>query len=355
MPHLFEPFKQRGLTFRNRIGVSPMCQYSSVEGRASDWHLVHLGTRAIGGAGMVMMEATAVEPRGRITPGDNGIWSDDHIEPLRRVTSFIREHGAVAAIQLAHAGRKASRGIPWVEDKNLTAAEGGWQVIGPSAIPFAEGYQTPHEMTTAEIRQAIDEFGQAARRAREAGFQVVEIHGAHGYLINSFLSPLSNQRKDEYGGSFENRIRFIVEIAKRVRKEWPNDLPVWARLSSVDWVSGGWAIEDSVELAKRLKAAGVDLIDCSSGGNSPLQKIPVGAGYQVQFAETIRVQADVPTAAVGLITSSAQADETVRNGRADIVLLARELLRDPYWPLHAAKELHQAKLAPVPSQYLRAF
>ena len=355
MPHLFDPLKQRSITFRNRIGVSPMCQYSSIEGRATDWHLVHLGSRAVGGAAMVMMEATAIEPRGRISPGDNGIWSDAHLPQLSRITQFIDEQGSIAAVQLAHAGRKATREIPWVGENAVASDAGGWNVIGPSPIAFAEGYQSPQELTGIEIKGLVASFAAAAKRAKDAGFKLIELHGAHGYLIHNFLSPLSNQRRDEFGGSFENRIRFLIEVTQAVRKVWPEELPLWVRLSCSDWAEGGWTLAESVQLSGLLKKEGVDLIDCSSGGNAILAKIPVGSGYQIPFAEAIRKKANVATGAVGMITDPMQADEIIRNGRADMIFLARELLRDPYWPLHAAKAVHQMKVAPVPLQYKRAF
>jgi len=351
VPHLFDEIKFRGVSLRNRIGVSPMCQYSSENGHINDWHLVHLGSRAVGGAGLVIMEATAVEARGRITPADAGIWSDAHIEPLSRLTRFLSSQGAVPGIQIAHAGRKSGRARPWDGDR----AVDGWDVIGPSPLAFDTNFALPKEMTTEDIRAVIASFRDGARRANEAGFQWLEIHGAHGYLIHSFFSPLSNQRKDLYGGNFNHRIRFLLEVTAAVRAEWPEDKPLSVRLSCSDWTEGGWTIEDTIELSRMLKREGIDLIDCSSGGGVMGAKIPVGAGYQVPFAEAIRKHAEIPTAAVGMITDPMQADETIRNGRADLVFLARELLRDPYWPLRAAGELHQSKRAPVPTQYLRAF
>jgi len=355
MPHLFDEYPLRSVVLRNRIGVSPMCQYSSQEGKANDWHLVHLGARAAGGAGLVIMEASAVEPRGRITPADNGIWSDEHIPQLKRIASFIQSQGAVPGIQIAHAGRKASQTVPWVGEGDLSPAQGGWETVGPSAITFGPGYKVPQELTIEAIKDVVQAFREGARRAKDAGFKWLELHSAHGYLLHSFLSPISNKRRDEYGGSFENRIRLIQEVTVATREIWPESLPLSVRLSCSDWTEDGWTLQESVKLATILHRLGVDLIDCSSGGIAPDIKIPVGAGYQVPFAETIRREANVPTAAVGMITEPMQADELVRNGRTDIVLLARELLRDPNWPLHAAKALHQAKRAPVPSQYLRAF
>lgn len=354
MAHLFEPLSIRGVTLRNRIGVSPMCMYSAQDGFANDWHFSHLGARAVGGAGLIIAEATAVEPRGRITPHDLGLWSDAHIEPLARITRFLKAHGSVAGIQIAHAGRKASTHRPWDGGRAIDPElPEGWRVVGPSPIAFADGYQAPHELTTAEIVEIVQNFRAAAARALEAGFEWLEIHGAHGYLIHSFYSPVSNQRTDEYGGSFENRIRFLLEIIRAVHEVWPRNLPLTVRLSCTDWIEGGWTVEDSIALALRLKDEGVDLIDCSSAGIAPQQAVPVGAGYQVPLSEAVRRGAQIPTASVGLITAPVQADEIIRNGRADVVLVGRELLRNPYWPLHAALSLKQA--ADVPSQYLRAF
>jgi 2,4-dienoyl-CoA reductase-like NADH-dependent reductase (Old Yellow Enzyme family) len=354
--HLFDPFPLRSVTFRNRIGVSPMCMYSSVDGFANDWHLVHLGARAAGGAGLVIVEATAVEPRGRITPDDMGLWLDAQIAPLARIVEFVEKQGAVPGIQIAHAGRKASKSRPWEGDQTLPpGSERGWQVVGPSPLPFQEGWQTPHELTLEEIREIQQAFRATANRALQAGFRVLEIHGAHGYLINNFLSPLSNQRKDQYGGSFQNRTRFLLETVKCVREVWPEHLPLFVRLSATDWAEKGWTVEDSVELAKLLKPEGVDLIDCSSGGNTPKAVIPVGPGYQVPLAEKVKRESGVATAAVGMISEPFQADQIIRNGQADLVLLAREFLREPNWPLRAAKMLHFRGEAPLPAQYLRAF
>jgi 2,4-dienoyl-CoA reductase-like NADH-dependent reductase (Old Yellow Enzyme family) len=351
---LFSPLTVRTVHFRNRIAVSPMCQYSCEDGFATDWHLVHLGSRAVGGAALVIAEATAVEPRGRISPGDLGLWKDAHIEPLARAAEFIRGQGAVAGIQLAHAGRKASTYAPWEHRGSLIReSEGGWQTVAPSPIPFREGDPAPAELSREEIRGIVEAFAASARRALTAGFQVVEIHGAHGYLVNEFLSPLSNHRTDEYGGSFENRVRFAIEITKAVRGVWPDSLPLLMRISTSDWAAGGWEVSDSVELARRLKPLGVDLIDCSSGGLVPYAKIELGPGYQVPFAERVRREAEILTGAVGLITDAAEADAIIRNGQADMVLLARELLRQPYWPLHAAKELGVEFEPPI--QYGRAF
>ncbi|MDR3701811.1 MAG: NADH:flavin oxidoreductase/NADH oxidase [Candidatus Sulfopaludibacter sp.] len=350
---LFSPFSLRGVTFRNRIAVSPMCQYSSVDGFATDWHLVHLGSRAAGGAGLVMMEATAVEAPGRISPYDQGIWKDEHVAMLSRIAAFLQEHGAVAGVQLAHAGRKASTRRPWEGGGQIPENAGGWHTVAPSAIPFRPQDATPAELSKGEIAALIDSFRTAAQRALAAGFQLVEIHGAHGYLIHQFLSPLSNRRTDEYGGPLANRMRFALEVTEAVRGAWPRDLPLFLRVSASDWVQGGWDIADSVELARCARGLGVDLIDCSSGGSSLEQKIPLGPGYQVPFAERIRREAEIPTGAVGLITSAKQADEIVSAGKADMVLLAREFLRDPYFPLHAARELGVEPAPPV--QYGRAF
>jgi 2,4-dienoyl-CoA reductase-like NADH-dependent reductase (Old Yellow Enzyme family) len=349
---LFDPLAIRGLSFRHRIFVSPMCQYSSDDGFASDWHLVHLGSRAVGGAALVLTEATAVLAAGRISPEDLGIWKEEHVEPLARIVRFIHAHGAHAGIQLAHAGRKASTYRPWAAHPGtVPAAEGGWPTVAPSAVPF-EGFAAPRALDEDGIRAVVAAFAAAARRAREAGFRVVEIHAAHGYLLHQFLSPLSNRRADRYGGSFENRTRLAREVAEAVRREWPERLPLFMRLSASDWVEGGWEIEQSVELARQMRELGVDLVDCSSGGLVPGAKIPVGPGYNVPFAETIRREAAVATGAVGLITSAGQADEIIRAERADAVLLARQLLRDPYFALHAAAELARAE--PWPAQYLRA-
>jgi 2,4-dienoyl-CoA reductase-like NADH-dependent reductase (Old Yellow Enzyme family) len=330
-----------------------MCQYSSQDGFANDWHLVHLGSRAVGGSGAVVMEATAVEARGRISPEDQGIWSDGHVHFLCRITSFVKQQGAVSGIQLAHAGRKASTRRPWEGGGYIPESAGGWLPVAPSAAPFHPDDPAPHELTRAEIRGLVDAFAEATRRALRAGFNLVEIHGAHGYLIHEFLSPLSNRRTDEYGGSFENRARFALEVVKAVRAAWPDDLPLWLRISATDWAEGGWHLDESVELAKRVKPLGVDLIDCSSGGLTMAQNIALGPGYQVPFAERIRREAGILTAAVGMITEPEQAEEIVASGKADMVLLAREFLRDPYFPAHAAKAMGQ-KTAPPP-QYARAW
>ena len=355
MPHLFEPLTLRGVTLRNRIGVSPMCQYSSVDGLANDWHLVHLGARATGGASLVMVEATAVEARGRISPGDMGLWTDAHAEPLGRIARFVAEQGAVAGIQLAHAGRKASRSTPWEGDRLLPSDRGGWTCVAPSALPFDEGAAAPEALSIEGISEVVAAFEAAARRARDAGFRWVELHAAHGYLAHSFLSPLTNRRTDAYGGTFEGRIKLTVEALRAIRRGWPEELPCSVRLSCTDWTEGGWTLEESIELARRLKSEGADLIDCSSGGAVAGVKIPVGAGYQVPFAEEIRRRAGVATAAVGMITEPSHADEIVRNGRADVVLLAREMLRDPYWPMHASRTLRKAEAVTTPKQYARAW
>jgi len=331
-----------------------MCQYSSEDGFATDWHLVHLGSRAAGGPALVIAQASAVEARGRISPADLGIWKDQHIEPLARIAGFIRARGSVAGIQLAHAGRKASTHVPWENGGAfIPESEGGWRTVAPSPVPFRETDTPPIELSVAEIGGIVDAFAAAARRALAAGFQVIEIHAAHGYLIDEFLSPLSNHRQDEYGGPFENRIRFAVEITQAIRSVWPDSLPLFIRISASDWVEGGWSIDDSVKLAHRLKPLGVDLVDCSSGGVVPYAKIPLGPGFQVPFADRIRRESGILTGAVGLITEPEQAEAIIRDGNADLVLLARQFLRDPYFPLHAAKALG-IEIAP-PVQYKRAF
>ena len=355
-PHLFQPLTIKSVTLRNRIGVSPMCQYSSDDGAANDWHLVHLGARAVGGAGLVLAEATAVSPEGRITPGDAGLWADRHVEALIRVNRFVKGQGAVPGIQLAHAGRKASAARPWEGGAHLTDAAGGWPTIAPSALAFgAELPKVPQEMTETDIARVQGDFVAAATRALAAGYEWLEIHSAHGYLSHAFLSPLSNRRTDRYGESFENRVRFLVETTRAVRAAWPERLPLGVRISCTDWADGGWDIEQSVELARLLKVEGVDLIDCSSGGLVPNARIPVGPGYQVPFAERIRREAGVATAAVGMISEPTHADEIVRNGRADMVLLARELLRDAEWPLRAVRALRQTAALKPPAQYERAW
>jgi 2,4-dienoyl-CoA reductase-like NADH-dependent reductase (Old Yellow Enzyme family) len=355
--HLFTPFTLKGVTLRNRIGVSPMCQYSSEDGLLNDWHLAHLGARAAGGAGLVHVEATAVEPRGRITPWDSGLWADKHIEPLARVARFLKQQGAVPGIQLAHAGRKGSTARPWMDKgRSLSDAEGGWETLAPSPIAFGGNItRVPREMTAGDMGDVREAFRSATVRALDAGFEWLELHAAHGYLLHSFYSPLANTRTDACGGSFENRIRFTLETVRAMRAAWPDRFPFAVRLSCSDWVEGGWTIEDSIALSVRLKAEGVDLIDCSSAFNAPdISAIPFGAGFQVPFAERIRKEAGLPTAAVGLITDPAQADEIIRNGQADLVLLAREMLRNPYWAWHAARALHQGKAVALPVQYARA-
>jgi 2,4-dienoyl-CoA reductase-like NADH-dependent reductase (Old Yellow Enzyme family) len=353
MAHLFDPLSIRDLMFANRVFVSPMCEYSSTDGYANDWHFVHLGSRAVGGAGLVLTEATAIVPEGRISPQDLGIWSDDHIAPLARIVRFIREQGSVAGMQLAHAGRKASTYRPWEGLGTVPENAGGWtNVVAPSAVAFADHYPKPQALTSDGIQEIVAAFAEAARRACEAGFRVIEIHAAHGYLIHEFLSPLSNRRQDAYGGSFENRTRLLREIAAAVRSSWPEGAPLFVRISATDWVDGGWDIQQSVELARRLKEIGVDLIDCSSGGNVAHAQIPVGPGYQTRFAEQIRRETGIMTGAVGMIVSPAQAEHIVATGQADAVIIAREFLRDPYWPLRAARELGQPISWPV--QYLRA-
>ncbi len=351
-PHLFTPLTLRGLEFRNRIFVSPMCQYSSDEGFPNDWHLVHLGSRAVGGAGLVIVEATGVTPDGRISPRDMGIWSDAHGEALGRIARFVKAQGAAAGIQLAHAGRKASTAPPSDGGLGISPEHGGWTPVAPSAIPFADGYLMPRALTHQEIDQLADAFAEAARRARRAGFDVIEIHAAHGYLLHEFLSPLTNHRTDEFGGSFENRVRFPLAVARRLREAWPADLPVFVRISATDWVDGGWSLPDSVEFSRRLRELGIDLVDCSSGGLVADAKIPAGPGYQTPLAAAIRKEAGIATGAVGLVTSAAQAEQILATGQADAVLLARELLRNPYWPLVAARKLGAA--IDWPKQYLRA-
>jgi 2,4-dienoyl-CoA reductase-like NADH-dependent reductase (Old Yellow Enzyme family) len=353
MPHLFDPLQIRDVTFPNRVFVSPMCEYSSTDGFANDWHFVHLGSRAVGGAGLVFTEATAVTPEGRISPEDLGIWKDEHLDMLSRIVRFVRDQGSVPGLQLAHAGRKASTYRPWSGNGAVGGGEGGWtNVLAPSAIAFADNYPQPIEMSRADIASAIEAFAAAAARARTAGFLVVEIHAAHGYLIHEFLSPLSNQRDDDYGGSFENRTRLLREIVQAVRRVWPANLPLFTRISATDWTAGGWDIDQSIELSRSLKALGVDLIDCSSGGNVAVAKIPIGPGYQTPFAERVRREAGILTGSVGLITSPTQAEHIVASGQADAVLLAREMLRDPYFPMRAARELAQD--IAWPAQYLRA-
>jgi len=355
-PHLFQPLTIKSITLRNRIGVSPMCQYSSEDGLANDWHLVHLGARAAGGAGLVIAEATAVSPEGRITPGCAGLWADRHVEPLIRINRFVRQQGAVPGIQIGHAGRKASAARPWDGGAHLEAEAGGWPTLAPSALAFgAELPMVPHAMSIADILRVQNDFVSATQRALLAGYEWLELHSAHGYLSHEFLSPLSNQRTDSYGGAFENRIRFLLETTEAVRRVWPDRLPLAVRISCTDWAPGGWDLEQSVELARRLKNAGVDLLDCSSGALIPGVKIPAGPGFQVGFSEHIRRETGLATAAVGLITDPAQADQIVRLGQADVVLLARELLRDPHWPVRAARALGQTTADMAPRQYSRAW
>jgi 2,4-dienoyl-CoA reductase-like NADH-dependent reductase (Old Yellow Enzyme family) len=354
MSLLLEPYTLRQLTLINRIAVSPMCQYSCVDGLANDWHLVHLGSRAVGGAGLIFTEATAVTEDGRITPEDLGLWNDEQIEPLQRITRFITAQGAVAGIQLAHAGRKASTWRPWIgKQGSVPADQGGWKTWGASAIAFDPHYATPTPLDEAQIKEVIQAFVDSGKRALTAGFKVVEVHAAHGYLLHQFLSPLSNQRQDKYGGSFENRIRLTLEVTEAVRAVWPEELPVFVRLSATDWVEDGWNPDETVELSRRLKALGVDLIDVSSGGTAAHAEIPVGPGYQTRFAERVKKEAGIASGTVGMITEPAQADHILRTGQADLILLARELLRDPYWPLHADDDLGGRK-ATWPAQYQRA-
>jgi 2,4-dienoyl-CoA reductase-like NADH-dependent reductase (Old Yellow Enzyme family) len=351
-PALFTPLELRRVRCRNRIGVSPMCQYSSNDGFANDWHFVHLGSRAVGGAGIVMTEATAVTPEGRISPYDLGIWKDEHIKELAHCVRFVREQGAVAGIQLAHAGRKASTARPWEGGRRVPPEAGGWRPVAPSAVAFKADDPPPESLDRHGIARVVRAFGDATRRARDAGFQIVEIHAAHGYLLHEFLSPLSNTRSDKYGGSFENRIRIVVEVTRTIRAEWPDEFPLFLRISATDWVEGGWDVEQSVKLACRLCPLGVDLVDCSSSGLVPGAKIPTGPGYQLDFARRVRHEAGVKTAAVGLITEPEQANAVIAEGEADVVLLARQLLRNPYWPLRAARAL--GATVAWPPQYQRA-
>jgi 2,4-dienoyl-CoA reductase-like NADH-dependent reductase (Old Yellow Enzyme family) len=339
MSRLFEPYTIKSITFRNRIFVSPMCQYSSENGMPNDWHLVHLGSRAVGGAGLVIVEASGVSPEGRITDWDSGIWSDAHADAFRPIVEFVHAQGAIAGIQIAHAGRKASTAQPWNGGAAITDGPHAWTPLAPSPIPFRDGDPVPHALTSEGIEEVVEQFVRAARLSLHAGFKVLEIHAAHGYLLHEFLSPLCNTRDDEYGGSLENRMRLVLRITREVRAVWPDELPLFVRISASDWAEGGWDIEQSIELAKQLRELGVDLIDCSSGGAVPFAKIQIGPGYQVPFARAIRERANIATGAVGLITSAQQAEEILREGSADAVLLARQLLRDPYFPLHAAREL----------------
>lgn len=356
MTRLFEPYPIRGLTLRNRLVVSPMCQYScdARDGLATDWHLVHLGSRAVGGAGLVFTEAAAVSPEGRISPQDLGFWSDRHAEALAPTVAFVRRQGAAMGIQLAHAGRKASTTRPWDGHRGLSDAEGGWTPLGPSTLPYSATYRTPREMDAADIQGVVTAFGAAAARANRYQLDVIEIHAAHGYLLHEFMSPLSNQRSDCYGGSFEHRIRLALDVTEAVRAHWPAEKPLFLRLSATDWVEGGWDLADSVRLARALTDLGVDVIDCSSGGLDEHQRISSGPGYQAPFAERIRRDAGVATAAVGLITTAEQAEQILEDGRADLIVMAREFLRDPYFPLHAAKALTAPDGAQWPVQYERA-
>jgi 2,4-dienoyl-CoA reductase-like NADH-dependent reductase (Old Yellow Enzyme family) len=351
--HLFSPLQIGAVTLRNRVVVSPMCEYSSVDGFASDWHLVHLGSRAVGGAGLVFTEATAVLPEGRISPQDLGLWKDEHVAPLKRITDFLHAQGAHAGIQLAHAGRKASTHVPWQGEGAAGTEAGGWrEVVAPSAIPFSPSYPHPHEIDRAGMARVRQAFREAAARADRAGFDVIEIHAAHGYLLQEFLSPLSNRRSDEYGGNLENRARLLLEVADAIREVWPRERPLFVRISATEWTEGGFDLEQSIRLAVLLRERGVDLIDVSSGGNIAGAAIPAGPGYQTKFAEAIRAESRILTGAVGMITDPAQADHVIRTAQADLVFIAREFLRDPYWPLHAGAALGESASWPV--QYLRA-
>lgn len=354
MSHLFTPLRQRSLELRNRLVLSPMCQYSATDGFPNDWHLVHLGSRAVGGAAVVMAEASAVSPEGRISPADIGLWQDGHVAAWKPITRFIDARGAVPAVQLAHAGRKASTRVPWVGRGRVPPEDGGWTPVGPSPLAFDEDHATPNALDAAGIRKVVDDFAAAADRALEAGFKLVEIHAAHGYLLHQFLSPLANHRDDEYGGSRANRMRLVREVMEVVRRRWPDELPVWLRISATDWAEGGWDVEDSIELARLADGCGIDLVDVSSGGLVPRAEIPVGPGYQVPFAERIRREAGIATGAVGLVLDAAQAERLVADGQADVVLLGRAMLRDPYFPQHAARALDREEL-PVPVQYERAW
>lgn len=350
---LLQPITLGAVTLRNRIVVSPMCQYSAAEGVPTDWHLVHLGSRAVGGAGLVFTEATAVSPEGRISPADTGIWNDKQADAWARITGFIKGQGALAGIQLAHAGRKASTAAPWLGGKSVAPDQGGWVPVAPSALAFDAGYPLPAALDGEGMVRVLDDFRAAARRARDAGFEVIELHAAHGYLLHEFLSPLSNKRNDAYGGSLENRARLLRQIIAAVREAWPAPLPLWVRVSATDWADGGWTIDECVQLARWLRDDGIDLIDCSSGGNVPYQHIPLEPNYQVPFAARIRREAGIPTGAVGLITEAQQAQEILERGDADVIILARELLRDPYFPRRAAQELGASIQAP--QQYHRAW
>ena len=352
MANLFSPLKIKNIELKNRIVVSPMCEYSSEDGFANDWHLVHLGSRAVGGAGLIIAEATAVSPEGRISPGDLGIWKDEHIPFLKRITEFIEKHGSIPGIQLAHAGRKSSMSTPWQGNKALDLQAGGWQTMAPSSMAFSQDYNIPKELSVTEIKKVVQDFQDASLRAKKAGFKLLELHGAHGYLINEFLSPVSNLRKDEYGGSFENRIRFLLEIIESVRKVWTEENPLFLRISATEWKEGGWTEADSIKLAEILKTKSIDLIDCSTGGNITGVKIELKPLYQLGFAESIKKATGILTGAVGLITTPQEANSIIEENKADLVFMAREFLRDPYFPLRAAHELkHEVKW---PVQYERA-
>jgi len=352
MSLLFSPIHIKNLALKNRIVVSPMCQYSAEDGFANDWHLVHLGSRAVGGAALIIQEATSVSPEGRISPGDLGIWSDEQIPFLKRITDFIHKNGSIAGLQLAHAGRKASFDVPWKGSQQIKATDGGWKTVAPSAIPYNEADEAPEALTLEGIEKVKSDFSTATKRVIEAGYKVIEIHAAHGYLFHQFFSPLSNHRTDEYGGSFENRIRLLLEVVETIQQVWPAENALFVRISATDWAEGGWSPEESVKLSEILKNKGIDLIDCSSGGNVPYQQIPVFPGYQVQFAEAIKKETGILTGAVGLITDSEQAETILQEGSADVIIMAREFLRDPYFPIHAAEELDEE--LKWPEQYERA-
>lgn len=350
---LFSPITIKDITFKNRIFMAPMCQDSAIDGMPNDWHFVHLGSRAAGGAALIIVEATAVNPEGRITWGDLGIYNEEQVNEFSKITKYIKSQGSVPGIQIAHAGRKASCDVGWKTKLYLSPDQGGWNVVAPSPVPFSHQSNVPHELNQAEIEMLVSDFVNAAKRSLNAGFEVLELHMAHGYLMHEFLSPLSNKRTDEYGGTLENRMRFPLKVAKAVREAWPQNLPLFVRISATDWVDGGWDIKQSVALARELKTLGIDFIDTSSGGMVPEAKIPLTPGYQVPFAEEIKKEVNILTGAVGLITKPEQAEEILQQGKADIILLGRELLRDPYWPLHAAKALGEKVI--VPKQYVRAF
>lgn len=353
MAELFKPLKIKSIELKNRIVISPMCEYSSEDGFANDWHFVHLGSRAVGGAGLIITEATAISPEGRITPDDLGIWKDEHISELKKIVGFIHDNGSVAGVQLAHAGRKASHQSPWKGGGRIASNEPqGWQTVAPSAIAYKEGTEAPIALDEAGLAKVLQDFKEATKRSIEVGFKVIELHAAHGYLLHQFLSPLTNKRTDYYGGSFENRIHFLLEVTAAVQEVWPADLPLFVRISATDWAEGGWTAAESVKLSAILKDKGVDLIDCSTAGLVSWQKIPAGPGFQVPFAEQIKKETGILTGAVGLLTEAAQMEEIVAGGKADLVLIARESLRDPYFPLHAAQQLDVD--LPWPNQYDRA-